>query len=275
MTMRMSPVSDAPPIVPAAWTSRIDDIETARAMISAQRALLRATTVRDVAMICAAFVHELGGEVVAARSAPSDAIPEDLAFGDGDPQLAVAPAQHPGPLLSLLPELVEDAHLAVALLRRANALVDEAVTDRLTGLLNRRALDRLLRRLRGEDVVVMLDLDHFKRVNDSHGHAAGDRVLATFAQTIRHGLRANEWAARAGGEEFVIVLQATTVDEARLVLDRLRTEWTLVRPLPITFSAGVAAVGNRAGVRALAAADGALYEAKHGGRNRVVLEGTT
>ncbi len=149
--------------------------------------------------------------------------------------------------------------------RLAGDLRSAAHTDALTGLGNRRDLDRRLARLAPGDSVVICDLDHFKALNDRHGHVAGDRVLADFGTLLRVGLRDGDYAARYGGEEFALVLPATTAAQAAAVVDRLRERWAILQPA--TFSAGTATMlsGGLAS-DVVTAADGALYEAKGAGR---------
>ena len=160
-----------------------------------------------------------------------------------------------------------------------------ATCDELTGLLNRRAA---LDRLRGEAAVrerggpvltlALIDLDHFKQVNDTRGHAAGDAVLRGFAELARGTLRTGDSLARWGGEEFLLMLPGSTPAEAVEVLERLRQRLlaaALVEAEPtlrVSFSAGVAAcVGPRDLEAAIERADQAMYAAKQAGRGRTVL----
>ena len=164
----------------------------------------------------------------------------------------------------------------------------KAEVDHLTGLPNRRAFDATLERElaaaqeRGEPMcVAFVDVDHFKRVNDLHGHEAGDRVLKAVAQTLSRISDDTCHVARHGGEEFVILLRGRTLDEAWKLLDNTRetmAERRLVNratDVPfgrITFSGGVADVFAHPSPRAaLKAADQALYEAKGAGRNRIMV----
>jgi diguanylate cyclase (GGDEF)-like protein len=162
-----------------------------------------------------------------------------------------------------------------------------ATRDMLTGLLNRRAMAELLaheapqprrRSTGGPLAVALLDIDHFKRVNDLHGHAAGDEVLRRFAEVARLALRAGDTMARWGGEEFLLLMPAATPGEAAAVLQRLRlrlatTGFDDIAPgLRISFSAGVSPITDGQGhALALDAADRALYRAKHSGRDRVAF----
>lgn len=160
-------------------------------------------------------------------------------------------------------------------------LSHQAETDPLTGLANRRALLRVLATLRHGDAVAVIDIDHFKQVNDTWGHDAGDKVLVALAELLSSAVRSGDLAARLGGEEFVLLLrrpqrQPQDTDgtsqplHALDVLDRLRADWSGEHPT-ITWSAGVCV--HRAGddpELAMSRADQALYAAKHGGRDQVV-----
>ena len=153
-----------------------------------------------------------------------------------------------------------------------------ATTDGLTGLANRRTLQETLERevARAERTevplsVVLLDIDHFKAVNDVHGHQAGDLVLQAVGGVLGRGLRASDLAARYGGEEFCLVLPDCEIDEAELIAERVRQAVaTCGSPVPVTISCGVASLpSNAASATALIeAADEALYESKRNGRNR-------
>ncbi len=140
--------------------------------------------------------------------------------------------------------------------------------DALTGVANRRGLALRLATVETGDVVILCDLDHFKAVNDSRGHAAGDQALADFGSALRASIRATDFAARYGGEEFAIVLAATQDAGAQVVLQRLHRHWSLLQP-GLTFSAGIATCDPALdGPGTLAAADSALYRAKTSGRNQ-------
>lgn len=170
-----------------------------------------------------------------------------------------------------------DLEIALAAHRAAN--------DSLTGLPGRAALQQRLcaehalqARTARPCAVAILDIDHFKHINDQHGHLVGDRVLATFARLLRGSLRPYDGVYRYGGEEFVLCLPGVDAAQAAQIIDRIRDALS-GQPvdvsgqdlqLPIQFSAGVA--GLQTGhpvVHALRCADGALYQAKRDGRNRV------
>ena len=156
--------------------------------------------------------------------------------------------------------------------------LEMAVTDPLTGLRNRRYVRRHLEGvLRNSGAaVLMIDVDRFKAVNDTYGHASGDVVLREVAERVRGHLRAADVVARYGGEEFLVVMSAATVDDGMLVAERLRNAIATVavhadgHELRITASVGVAAGGIGAqSDDVVGAADTALYRAKNNGRNRV------
>jgi diguanylate cyclase (GGDEF)-like protein len=156
--------------------------------------------------------------------------------------------------------------------------------DELTGTLNRRSIMQLLEdeRQRMERTgqafgIALLDIDHFKRINDGHGHVVGDEVLRRFAQRVAAEMRHTDRLGRYGGEEFLMLLTATTDDAAALAAaERVRRgvagdDWAAVAPqLAITVSAGIGVCrGGESIEQLLQRADAALYRAKHDGRNRV------
>jgi diguanylate cyclase (GGDEF)-like protein len=148
----------------------------------------------------------------------------------------------------------------------------ENETDALTGLANRRGMERFLAQAQGGDVVVVFDLDHFKQLNDAHGHGEGDRALRTFGRLLQRELRTRDRAARSGGEEMAVLLRCSVEDRCGVQLTRrLRAE--LERAYPgLTFSAGIAVLDADLAVEtALDAADHAMYRAKAGGRDQVWL----
>ncbi|MBP1850961.1 GGDEF domain-containing protein [Rhizobium halophytocola] len=163
-------------------------------------------------------------------------------------------------------------------------LRQEATEDPLTGLANRRALmergaESLVQKDSLQNVVslVMFDIDHFKAINDRHGHQIGDRVLVAIGNLLRSHIRPSDFAARMGGEEFVIVLPATGHDDARLIAERLRLllRDSDIAPLgrgAVTASFGVVTSesGSPELQRLLSLADASLYLAKDGGRDQVV-----
>ena len=160
-----------------------------------------------------------------------------------------------------------------------------SMTDPLTGAANRRAFfargRRLVRRsiiARQPTALMFFDIDHFKEINDSFGHQAGDEVLMTFCRVATSNLRPNDLFARLGGEEFACIVPGSSLNDAAQVAERIRREFHATsievgdRRLNATVSIGVTvADGNAADLSELIGeADRALYRAKEGGRNRVI-----
>lgn len=174
-----------------------------------------------------------------------------------------------------------------ALRQRLDQSLELAITDQLTGLYNRRflftQLDPLVQRAQcgGDAVAIMaIDIDHFKRCNDTFGHDVGDAVLREFAARLASNTRPSDYACRQGGEEFIVVMPRTTGDIACLAAERLRRSIAgsafivpgLDQPLDVTISIGVAATdgSDETTETLMKRADEALYEAKRSGRNRVI-----
>jgi diguanylate cyclase (GGDEF)-like protein len=157
--------------------------------------------------------------------------------------------------------------------------------DALTGLLNRRAMEEALdgqlqrsRRTREPFAVMMLDLDHFKRINDQHGHAVGDLALKHVASLLQQAMRKTDWLARFGGEEFIVLMPGAALNQAEPVAEELRR---LLAGAPLLHEASDVKLSVSVGVaqwrdaeddasRLLSRADAALFQAKVQGRNRVV-----
>jgi len=215
--------------------------------------------------VCAARLrigtHVLGALAIADK---------ELGFNPADNALVVAAA--------------EQVALALERYRILAVAQRQASTDELTGLYNYRFLvdylDQqiaLAERLRSPLAVLMLDLDRFKALNDTHGHHAGDEALRAFAQTLHSTIRRSDLAARYGGEEFVVVMANTNRDEARLVAEKIRNAVAELK-LPVgaqtvqfTVSIGGVAYPDDTGDarQLLELADDALYQAKRAGRDRV------
>lgn len=154
----------------------------------------------------------------------------------------------------------------------ASSLHDQAFRDPLTGLHNRRALAELSKWVTPGDALVLLDLDHFKRVNDTQGHIGGDALLSEFATLLSDSLRVGDSALRYGGEEFLLFLPATATGQVRGILDRLHATWEASNPIT-TFSAGAAVITAEHGIiEAMGLADQRLYAAKEAGRNCSVVD---
>lgn len=211
-----------------------------------------------------------------------------LAIGWLGPRSLEAMAHIVYPVLAMvvggvIAELLYRGHvLAFLAVRR---LEESAMTDPLCGLLNRRAMNGLLAAVHARAArystpyaVIMADLDHFKRVNDTHGHDVGDQVLRELAGRLRESVRAEDQVSRWGGEEFLVLLQGAEGEAALRVAEKIRGRVgeapfaTTAGDLPITISLGVAVSHGQSSPERIAnRADEALYAAKHGGRNRSVL----
>jgi diguanylate cyclase (GGDEF)-like protein len=154
----------------------------------------------------------------------------------------------------------------------ATAFAEAAQTDDLTGLGNRRRGNALLDSLKPGDALLILDLDHFKDVNDRLGHREGDRVLIELGHFLASHLRDADDVARYGGEEFVVVLRGAGPG-AIVTAERLLAAWREQRPL-VTFSVGIALHGHgRSPALTFGGADAALYEAKRAGRDQARYHG--
>jgi len=169
--------------------------------------------------------------------------------------------------------------------RLQSDLNDLAMNDALTRVRNRRAMDKLLtfemKRV-GEEVkhfsIILMDIDHFKKVNDTYGHDTGDLILQWFASTIQSSLRVQDVVARWGGEEFLVLLPDTSLETAAAIAERIRRTVeeseipTADTSLSVTFSAGVSSTTENRDVKSLCkVADLALYKAKET-RNRIVTQ---
>jgi diguanylate cyclase (GGDEF)-like protein len=167
--------------------------------------------------------------------------------------------------------LATQAGLGFERVQSAQMLRDESLQDPLTAIGNRRAAEIAWAKLKPGDAIAIIDLDHFKRVNDNYGHAAGDRALCALADHLRCSVRGPDSVFRIGGEEFLVVLPDAQ-SAGLAVVRRLHQRW-VAQERVTTFSAGVAiAAPGESPDATVARADGALYVAKREGRNRVVLE---
>ncbi|WP_437882918.1 diguanylate cyclase [Pseudomonas sp. LRF_L74] len=171
-------------------------------------------------------------------------------------------------------------HLALNVAQSRRALRTMSQTDSLTGLYNRHHWSELatlqMQRCKrsGEAAcLALIDLDHFKAVNDSHGHLAGDALLGRLGATMRTLLRQVDLAGRYGGDEFCVVLPMTLADDARVVFERLRVQFVEQEPQQVGLSVGIAAYqpGLDSVEQWIDVADRALYQAKAQGRNQVVV----
>ncbi len=215
--------------------------------------------------------------------APQSAAEAVAAGPETKPRLSSSSAEH----IALAMNAAEHIALALSNLKLQETLRRQAIRDPLTGLFNRRymeeSLEREISRAARRDMplgIVMLDIDHFKRFNDTFGHAAGDALLRELGTFLLTHLRAEDIACRYGGEEFALILAEASLESTRQRAEQLRNEVKnlnvhhLRRPLgSISLSLGVACFPEHGSTveAVLRAADNALYRAKAGGRDRVVL----
>ena len=209
-----------------------------------------------------------------------------LALGNRQEGYEPALVQMLEPLTLTLGTLIHAREVEEERARAERQLLLQATADSLTGLANRRrffdvsvGLLAQCRRYGTPATVALMDLDHFKQVNDRHGHAMGDAVLRAFATVLREVLRASDLAARVGGEEFAVLMPSTTAEEARIPLERIR-QMLAERVVEldgqsVSVSVSIGLCEWREGVDSpdawLAQADQALYAAKGAGRNRLCV----
>jgi len=266
---------------------------------TAYRELNRLRNVASLAILALALALGGVGYVIGLRVVrPIDSLTRDatgVARGDLDVELPIVGRDEVASLTEVFNDMVqrlrEDRRQIATMeeqLRRRNMELEElSITDGLTGLRNRRhmvaALDQEVDRARRSKrplSVLMLDVDHFKRLNDRFGHQAGDAVLVKVAGLIRAAVRGVDAAGRYGGEEFIVVLPETDQRAAEEVAERIRSMvagGVLLEggDAPVTVSIGIATLTKDGGEAAevIARADAALYRAKAGGRNRVEVSG--
>jgi diguanylate cyclase (GGDEF)-like protein len=178
-----------------------------------------------------------------------------------------------------LATLANLAGARIGLLRMMAETQLQAATDSLTGLLNRRSLERRVRTLRDEATpfaLVMADLDHFKRLNDTYGHETGDRALRIFAQVLRTSLRKEDLVCRHGGEEFALVMPHCSAHDAEVSCEHIRIQLAdavvAAGLAPFTVSFGVVEADQRENlIELIGRADAALFASKHHGRDRITV----
>jgi diguanylate cyclase (GGDEF)-like protein len=279
-----TPADDAVPAFLVALAEQIDgqrpvpelglgDDATTGALLEATRSVLAATSVEQISTAIARFAVRVGGRLVLAEGDCENALPLDLTPGSGravlveaDP-LSVTRMR----LEQYLPLLLEDARGARARLLHLEDLEEGATRDPLTGLLSRGALMRRLADAQPGDAVCLLDVDDFKALNDSAGHRQGDAVLRELGHLLVQGQRGDDVVGRYGGDELVGLQRGVSVTVMAARMRDLQERWLEVRPEPVTFSVGVAAVTTTGWDDALGRADKAMYAAKNGARNRTRL----
>jgi len=178
----------------------------------------------------------------------------------------------------------EDLERAFERLQNNETKIRELMlTDSLTGLANRRFLDERLadeierlKRYGNRLSLIMTDLDYFKQINDAHGHVFGDEILIEFAKILKEDLRPMDFAARFGGEEFLIILPETSIESANIIAVRIREKLLKTKltktDKPVTASFGVTEIHTRDSARdAFLRVDKALYQSKENGRDQITV----
>jgi diguanylate cyclase (GGDEF)-like protein len=257
----------------------LDEATALRAAHRATRAILRAPDAASAQRELVALCSDLG---IALVSGDDDgdhegALPIDLSLGEGEPLVPVDADPRQRRLIErYVVPAVSDARVVVERSRRTAHLAQRASVDALTGVWSRGSLMHAVTGAAVGDSLALIDLDHFKTVNDTWGHSAGDAVLSSFARHLSGALRGSDVVGRYGGEEFVVLLPSTSHGNACATLARLKDSWASVRLHDVTFSGGIASVTGSpdgitpAGIAALGRADSLLYEAKRDGRDRVL-----
>jgi len=265
--------------------------EISRRVIDADRATARVTRTRSILITFGAFTAALVISLLVSAALARSVLTGVDALRQGAARLATGELSH-RVILAQRDELGELATtfnvMAERLEQNQKALYELATRDGLTGLYNHHSFyaqlaDELTRAQRFKRTVslLLLDIDHFKRVNDTHGHQAGDAVLKGLGEVLTRQVRSIDRVCRYGGEEIAVILPETGLEAAACVAERMRAaveaqpfEVNTGTPLHITVSIGVASSLHANGAEALvAAADTALYVAKEGGRNRVSRHG--
>jgi diguanylate cyclase (GGDEF)-like protein len=252
------------------------------------------TLVGSLVLIVAAVAFRMGRSIVGPLQRLIRAA-DCIAAGDLDVQLAVTQNDELGRLTTVFNQMADRLRRSHAEIMAANKAMQQqnemletlSVTDSLTGLYNRSKLDAILadelarfNRTQRQFSLLMLDIDHFKTLNDTYGHVSGDQILTAVAQILLQSVRSIDYAARYGGDEFVIILVETPAGMARKTAERIRFQVENMRysvdgtKIPITVSIGIVQCQSidATPTMLLARVDTALYEAKRTGRNRAYCD---
>jgi diguanylate cyclase (GGDEF)-like protein len=246
--------------------------------------------VTGLAVVVAAVAFQMGRSIVRPLQKLMAAA-DRIADGDLEVRLAATRNDELGHLTRVFNEMADRLRQNHAEIMAANQAMQQqnrvletlSVTDSLTGLYNRSKLDAILsdqlarfRRTQREFTLLMMDIDHFKTLNDTYGHLTGDEILAAVAQILVQSIRSIDYAARYGGDEFIIILVETSAEQALKTAERICDQVegmvynTDSSPIAVTVSIGIVQCQpeDETPTAVIARADRALYEAKHAGRNR-------
>ena len=244
-----------------------DDNYVPSAVYLATQALLRVTRTDEAAQILVQMVRNLGGHAVPESIADEEALPIDISLGEGEPIYPSAPrgsATH-WLLTTYVKGAVADAQAAIALVRRADRLAADAGIDETSALPDHKTMSRVVSRLTEGDAIVALDLDWI-RVVGSEQQLSDRELLRSFGRSLRLATRATEYCGRFSSGELVVLMTDPSDEGPTRMLERLRERWAKEsHPQELTFSAGIAVVGEQGWRPATQAADGALRRAQESG----------
>lgn len=240
-------------------------------LVATLRALLRARSRPEAADVLQSAIRQLGGAIVPAREAGESDLPVDVSLGVGEPLVVRPPHDESAAqfLTAHVAELLEDAAWAALRSDQHQRATMRASIDTLTRVASRAEIGPRLGLSVSGDAVCLLDLDNFKRLNDTRGHQAGDLTLQSLGALLLDHIRDVDFAGRYGGDEFAIVLRSTTAEVACGRMRVLAERWFSSGDHGTSISVGVAGIDPRGGAVAVGAADRALYRAKRSGRGRV------
>jgi diguanylate cyclase (GGDEF)-like protein len=207
-----------------------------------------------------------------------------IAAGDFEVRLSATRSDELGHLTQVFNQMTDRLRHSHAKMQQQNEVLKTlSITDSLTGLYNRSKLDSILtdqlarfKRSHRPFTLLMLDIDHFKTLNDTYGHIAGDEILAAVARILLQSIRSIDYAARYGGDEFIVILTETSAELATTTAERVRSQVEALYPtvkgteIALTVSIGIVEprLEDMTPTEVFASADYALYEAKRAGRNR-------
>ncbi|WP_425433853.1 sensor domain-containing diguanylate cyclase [Nitrosovibrio tenuis] len=250
--------------------------------------------VSSLVLIMAAVAFKMGRSIVGPLQRLIRAA-DRIAAGDLDVRLTDKRNDELGHLTRVFNQMADRLRCSHAEIMAANEAMQQqnqmletlSITDSLTGLYNRSKLDAILadqlarfKRTQRQFSLLMLDIDHFKTLNDTYGHVTGDEVLTSVARILLQSVRSIDYAARYGGDEFIVILVETSADQAQKTAERIRSQVANMRysadgsTIAVTVSIGIVQYrpDYATPTTMLARVDNALYEAKRGGRNRAYCD---
>lgn len=281
-------LADMPTELPITIVAERDRAEVYGAWVKLRDMFL--ALVGALVVVVAAVAFHMGRSIVGPLQRLIGAA-DRIAGGDLDVRLTATRNDELGRLTLVFNQMADRLRHSHAEIMAANQAMQQqnrvletlSITDSLTGLYNRSKLDAILsdqlarfKRTQREFTLLMMDIDHFKTLNDTYGHITGDEILAAVARILAQSIRSIDYAARYGGDEFIIILVETSSDLALKTAERIRARVESMRytshgsTILVTVSIGIVQCqsGDMTPTAVFARADSALYEAKHAGRNR-------